>query len=451
VPARVWWLRRDLRLIDQPALLAASVGGEVLPLFVVDPRLWGPSGDVRRAYLARSLRALNAELAGALHVRRGDPATVVRDVAREIDADEVHVAADYGPYGASRDENVAAALGADRRMLVRTGSPYAVAPGRVRKDDGTPYRVFTPFYRAWLAHGWRAPAPDPRPGVAWAELRGGGSLPEAPDLGALVLPDTGERAALRRWSEFRTDGLAGYADGRNRPDHVSTSGLSAALKWGEVHPRTLLSDLGDSAGHEAFRRQLAWRDFYADVLHHSPWSARTNLRPELNDIEYDEGPVPDARFQAWCAGRTGYPFVDAGMRQLLAEGWMHNRVRMVVASFLLKDLHLRWTRGAQWFMRLLRDGDVASNQHGWQWVAGTGTDAAPYHRVFNPVAQGLRFDPDGDYVRRYVPELAGVSGPAVHEPWALVGGPPAAYPPRIVEHAVERQSALDRYAAAKSN
>jgi deoxyribodipyrimidine photo-lyase len=165
-------------------------------------------------------------------------------------------------------------------------------------------------------------------------------------------------------------------------------------------------------------------------------------------MEVEDGAAADAAFTAWTRGRTGYPFVDAGMRQLLAEGWMHNRVRMVVASFLVKDLHLDWTRGARWFMRRLHDGDLASNQHGWQWVAGTGTDAAPYHRVFNPVLQGLRFDPDGGYVRRYVPELRGVDGPGVHEPWKLRGGAPAGYPDPIVDHDEERRVALRRYAAA---
>ena len=259
------------------------------------------------------------------------------------------------------------------------------------------------------------------------------------------------QAALDRWHSFLSGGaLDRYAEQRDRPDLAGTSGLGAALRWGEVHPRTLLADLGDCAGHEVFRRELAWREFYADVLHHQPGSARCSLRTELADIEVDQGPAADERFDAWAEGRTGFPFVDAGMRQLRAEGWMHNRVRMVTASFLVKDLHVDWTRGARHFMHWLRDGDLASNQHGWQWVAGTGTDAAPYFRVFNPVAQGLRYDPDGDYVRRYVPELAAVSGATAHEPWTLPGGPPDDYPDRIVDHATERDSALARYSAVRA-
>ncbi len=334
--------------------------------------------------------------------------------------------------------------------FVRTGSPYAVAPGRVTKPDGSPYRVYTPFYRAWVAHGWRAPAGPPPEGLTWLSVPGGERLPDPPDLGGLTLPPAGETAALERWTAFLTaGGVDGYADHRDRADLPATSQLGAALRWGEIHPRTLLAELGDTKGHEVFRKELAWREFYADVLHHQPHSARRSLRPELSEIEVDEGPIADARFDAWCRGRTGYPFVDAGMRQLLAEGWMHNRVRMVTASFLIKDLHVDWTRGARHFMNLLRDGDLASNQHGWQWVAGTGTDAAPYFRVFNPVSQGRRFDPGGDYVRRYVPELAGVPGADVHEPWTQATGLPRGYPERIVDHAVEREVALARFAAVR--
>ncbi len=450
----VLWFRRDLRLLDNPALLAACDGGQSspLPLFVVDPALWGPAGDVRRTYLLRSLGALDASLGGRLHVRFGDPVQVVPAVAAEVSAGAVHCAADFGPYGSKRDAAVAGALEAASAQLVRTGSPYAVAPGRVRKDDGSPYRVYTPFYRAWSAHGWRRPAPDPPTGIEWLALAGSAELPLEPGLGDLVLPPVGEEAARRRWADYLEHGLETYAQRRNRPDMAGTSSLSAALRWGEIHPRTLLADLGGDPGsersHEVFSKELAWREFYADVLHHRPDSARAYLRTDLAGMEFDSGPEADAALTAWQQGRTGYPFVDAGMRQLRAQGWVHNRVRMVVASFLVKDLHLEWTQGARWFMRWLRDGDLASNQHGWQWVAGTGTDAAPYYRVFNPVLQGLKFDPDGEYVRRYVPELRDVPGSGVHEPWALPGGPPAGYPDRVVLHDEERRVALDRYARA---
>ncbi len=453
MPPAVVWFRRDLRLMDNPALLdgLAAGDGAAVALFVLDPKLWDKAGPVRRAYLLGSLRSLDTALGGHLVIRHGDPAVVVPEVAQHTSATSVHVAADFAPLGAARDDTVEQHL-ADRSIaLVRTGSSYAVAPGRVTKSDGTPYRVYTPFQRAWLTHGWRAPAPAPATDCEWVVVDGD-QLPVSPDLGGLHLPEVGEAAALDRWEAFVSSGaLDRYSDGRNRPDLMGTSGLSAALRWGEIHPRTLLGELGDSKGHEVFRKELAWREFYADVLHHHPNSARHSLRPELADIEVDVGPDADTRFAAWAAGRTGYPFVDAGMRQLLAEGWMHNRLRMVTASFLVKDLHLDWTRGARHFMYWLRDGDLASNQHGWQWAAGTGTDAAPYFRVFNPVAQGLRFDPQGDYVRKYVPELGDVPGGGVHEPWLRKEGMPRDYPERIVDHAVEREEALARYSAVRAS
>lgn len=444
----VAWFRRDLRLGDNPALgAAAAVDGEVVPLFVVDPAVWEPASDVRRAYLVDSLRALDADLDGQLLLQHGGPVDRVVAVARAAHAREVHIASDYGPYGAQRDARVRAALAEHGIELVETGSPYAVAPGRVTKDDGTAYRVYTPFYRAWVRHGWRAPAPDAAAAYSMPVECDG--FPERPDL-PFALPAAGEAAALERWAAFRATGLAAYDDTRNFPALDGTSAMGHHLKWGEIHPRTILADLGDSAGEETFRKEIAWREFYADVMHQRPESARTSMDARFDDdFAWDSGAQADALFDAWAAGRTGYPFVDAGMRQLLAEGWMHNRVRMVVASFLVKDLHLPWQRGAAHFMRWLRDGDLASNSHGWQWTAGCGTDASPYHRVFNPVGQGERFDPDGDYVRRYVPELAHLPGKTAHTPWDTLGGYDHGYPERIVDHSAERLEALDRFARMK--
>jgi deoxyribodipyrimidine photo-lyase len=278
-------------------------------------------------------------------------------------------------------------------------------------------------------------------------------LPPAPDLDGVRLPPAGEAAARAAWRRFLDERLAGYGDTRDRPDTEGTSRLSAHLKYGTVHPRTLLADLAraqsDGARREHVRRfadELAWREFYADVLWHRPETAHQAFDERMGRLEYDTGADADARFGAWAAGRTGYPIVDAGMRQLLGEAWVHNRVRMIVASFLTKDLHVDWERGARWFLQHLVDGDLASNHHGWQWVAGTGTDASPYHRVFNPVKQGRDHDPDGSYVRRWVPELRDVPTRYVHEPWTAPGGVPAGYPEPIVEHAAEREVALARYA-----
>ena len=441
----VMWFRRDLRLRDHPALAAAADADRVVALFVLDDALRRPSGAPRLAFLYQSLRELDAELrqhGGELVVRRGTPENVVPAVARDAGATSVHISTDFGPYGAARDKRVDAALG--EVPLVRTGSAYAVAPGRIVKSDGQPFRVFTPFYRTWSAHGWPAPAESDPARISWRQGISGAGVPQDPKLPArLVLPDAGEQAAYAAWHRFRQHGLRHYSDDRNRPDLDNTSRMSVYLKYGAIHPRTLLADLGQQ--DETFRRELAWRDFYAAVLHFWPDSARDYFVPSMRRMPYATGEIADAHFAAWTAGRTGYPIVDAGMRQLLAEGWMHNRVRMIVASFLVKDLHLEWTRGARHFMRHLVDADLASNQHGWQWTAGTGTDAAPYFRVFNPISQGKKFDPDGNYVRRYVPELRGLPGAAAHEPWQGPAGVPADYVERIVDHAAERTRSLANY------
>lgn len=442
------WFRRDLRLADNPALLAAcDAAEEVLLLFVVDPRLWGPAGAARRAYLSGSLAALDESVAGRLVVRHGDPAREVLRAATEVGAGTVHVAADFGPHGTLRDEAVGATLAEAGVELRRTGSSYAVAPGGVRNGSGNGYQVFTPFARAWAEHGWRPPAAPPAADQVWVTASSDG-IPVAPQPEGMTLPPAGEAAAARRWREFLED-LDAYDERRDRPDLDATSRMSVHLKWGEVHPRTLLADLAARPGPGAttFRNELAWREFYADVLHRRPDSARDYLRPEFRTMEYDE---PGDDLAAWQEGRTGYPIVDAGMRQLRATGWMHNRVRMIVASFLVKDLHLEWQHGARHFLRLLVDADLASNQHGWQWVAGSGTDAAPYFRVFNPTTQGRKLDPGGDYVRRWVPELADLETAYIHEPWTRPGGLPEGYPPPLLDHAEERREALARLERMKS-
>ncbi|MEP7035120.1 MAG: deoxyribodipyrimidine photo-lyase [Dermatophilaceae bacterium] len=440
----VMWFRRDLRLADNPALLAAvsdASDSQVVPLFVLDPAIGRPAGLARRAYLAASLTDLGAGV-GGLQLRRGDPVQEVVEVARAAHATTVHIAEDFGPHGRRRDLDVEAGLARHGIALVRTGSSYAVMPGRVLNKTGGHYQVFTPYSRAWRDHGWPAPARVP-PAVSWVRPLESHLLEALPVPAGLRLPVAGELAARRRWKQFLDCSLEDYATSRDRADLDGTSRMSVHLKWGEIHPRTMLADLARhrGAGATSYVTELAWREFYADVLARHPGSARDYLKPEFALMKYD---LPGSRFTAWCDGLTGYPIVDAGMRQLRSEGWMHNRVRMIVASFLVKDLHIEWHHGARHFMRWLVDGDLASNQHGWQWVAGCGTDAAPYFRIFNPTVQGKRFDPNGEYVRRFVPELCQLDARSIHEPWKLPGGPPRGYPARIVEHDLERQESLRR-------
>lgn len=446
------WLRRDLRRRDLPLLAAAADGGgEVAVAFVVDPALWDPAGAPRRTWLAATLLALRDSYEGRLTVRTGDPREVVPELAVELGAKAVHISAETEPDGSRRDTEVEAALHRHDIPLLRTGSPYAVTPGRLRKADGKPYRVFTPFLHAWREHGWRGPALEPSrlrlaadrsdPAV-WQRIERTAAATTVP------LPAAGEAAAAQRWAWFLDEALADYATQRDRPDLDGTSRLSPYLKFGVVHPRTLLADLVGRTGRgaERFRTELAWREFYADVLHHNPASQWDDLTPALASMPYDDDPD---RVDAWRSGRTGFPIVDAGMRHLLAEGWMPNRLRMVVASFLVKHLHTRWQVGAGHFLDHLLDADIASNQHGWQWVAGTGTDPAPYFRVFNPTLQGKRFDPAGDYVRRWIPELGGIAGAAVHEPWKLPGGERGGYPEPIVDLAYERAESIARWRATR--
>jgi deoxyribodipyrimidine photo-lyase len=444
------WFRRDLRTADLPALRAAADDGAVVPLFVVDPAFLDPAGPNRRRFLAGALRALDRDVGGTLVLRRGDPRLVVPTVAAEVGATTVTVTGDFGPRGAARDRAVAETLAAGGRLLRAVDSPYAVTPGTVRGPSGSPLRVFGAFRRSWAAVGWDRPWPPPSVSfiggdsdvtiddieVGMAEP-GRAGLPrwwEGLPLGpADRLPTAGAAMAAARLDRFMAAPILTYAADRDRPGLRGTSGLSPYLRFGCIHPRTVLQRLGTGSGDDRMRDELAWRDFYADVVWHRPESARQSWLPFGHHLRWDSGRRARDLFRAWATGCTGYPLVDAGMRQLLAEGWMHNRVRMVTASFLVKDLHIDWRLGARWFMWHLVDGDLASNQHGWQWVTGTGTDAAPFHRVFNPRLQQERFDPDGTYVNRYL------KGPLSSE----------ANPVPVVDHAAERREALARYDDAR--
>ena len=440
----IFWFRRDLRLADNPALLAAlDEADEVVPLFIMDDEVAQRAGEHRRAYLAVSLKALNESLGGALHVISGDAVQVLQSMKKKYKVDSIHSAFPFAPYGNDLDEKLKEAGIA----LTQVGSGYAVAPGRVRKDDGTPYKVYTPFYRAWLAHGWRAPVAAPKNPTWVLPSKSDQKIPNWQTPKGVDFQAAGESAALARFKNFMKKASDDYGDARNIPGIEGTSRMSPHLRWGEIHPRTMLAALGNNKGHEVYRKEIAWREFYADVLFHNPHTSRDYYDVKFKKMKYDK---PGKKFEAWCEGRTGYPFVDAAMRQLVKEGWMHNRTRMVVASFLVKDLHIEWQHGANFFMKYLIDNDVASNSHGWQWTAGCGTDASPYYRVFNPIEQGRRFDPDGVYIKRYIPELAHLSGEDIHEPWTVLDGLSKGYPEPIVDHAKERLESLERLEAIKA-
>ena len=439
----IWWIRRDLRRTDNKALQSAAAAGTVVPLFVWDDVLMNTSGH-RREFMCRALNALDISLDEALVYRDGPAAKAVVEFCRLVGADTVHIAEDFAPYGRRRDAEVEKALEADGRRLVRADTPYVIAPGTVRKDDGTPVKVFTPFYKRWLTHQWSS---APEHTVQFADFHDLSVGSRMQTGWTMYSENPSEQAAWERFDEWSQRAMGDYKEARNLPGVDGTSMMSPYLKFGIIHPRQLLQRLDGSAGSDVFRSEIAWREFYADVLFHQPETTWKNLQPKMDALPIDSGSLAEERFAQFCAGNTGYPIVDAGIRQLLGSGWMHNRVRMIVASFLVKDLHLPWQWGAKFFMEHLLDGDVASNTHGWQWTAGTGTDASPFFRVFNPMGQSEKFDPEGEYLRRWIPEIAHLDNKSIHAPWTLGLLAPSEYPEPIVDHAVEREEALARYKA----
>jgi deoxyribodipyrimidine photo-lyase len=459
--AAIVWFRRDLRICDNPALSAALTSYErVVCLFVWDPTLLASAGQARLRFLSGCLSSLDGHLGSGtdkgLVQLFGEPEVVVPDLTRTVGAQAVYVSADFGPYGSRRDAAVEKALAKGSVRLLRVGSPYAVPPGELSSSSGTPFQVYTPFWKAWRARGWEQPLPAPSEQLLGRVTRSGVNddvrVPKVAPC-ASPLPPPGEEAGHDRLDAFMTGPACNYKEQRDLPGAEGTSRLSAYLRFGCVHPRQVLNRLDPTCrGEQVYEKELCWREFYADVLWHRPDASKQPYRSEWSRLEVDRGPRADDHFEAWAHGQTGFPIVDAGMRQLKSEGWMHNRVRMITASFLVKDLHLDWRLGASWFMEHLVDADLASNQLGWQWVAGSGTDAAPYFRVFNPALQGEKFDPQGTYIRRHVPELAAVGDKHIHRPHELAGSllAPSDYPLPIVDHHAERDEALARYSRMRA-
>jgi deoxyribodipyrimidine photo-lyase len=461
----IWWIRRDIRLQDNPTLTAALEGAKkLIPLFILEPALMDSAAPRRRAFLLNALADLDrqlSDLGSRLIVRRGPAADALPKLSHELGDAPVFAQEDFSPFARSRDRSL-------QKQIDLTLLPGQVLrrPDAVLKADDDPYTIFTPYKNRWLEGGLPLPAQC---------LPAPGSLPPLPeDLESFPPPKadpvTGFPAATkeaqRRLEDFAANELWHYGQDRDRMDLDDTSRLSPYLRFGLLSPRECFaraqSALNEAADQEdqgeilTWINELIWREFFIMILFHHQGVLEGPFREEYTNIPWRDA---SDDLHDWQQGQTGYPAVDACMRQLLNTGWMHNRGRMIVASFLTKDLLINWQEGEAWFMAHLIDGDPAANNGGWQWTAGTGTDAAPYFRIFNPVLQGKKFDPEGDFIARWVPELADLPPKYRHEPWKLPAAqarelgftPGRDYPERIVDHKAARQRTLDAYKFARES
>ena len=470
-PAIVWF-RRDLRIADNPALVAAAERGTpILPLFILDQR--DLPGEASAWWLHESLLCLSDALRKrgvSLILRKGRPEELVPALAAEVGAEAVFWNRCYEPHTIERDKKLKSSLAEAGLEVTSYAASLLAEPWEIQTKGGEPYKVFTPFWKALAASGpFRAPLAPPRKLVRCEDLASEnlddwGLQPSAPDWASAFREcwTPGEKGAHERLHRFLEDAVHEYKVRRDQPGVEGTSRLSPHLHWGEISPGQIWAAVeahrGDdpSAGKslDSFLSEVAWRDFAYHLIYHWPSITEENWKPGFDAFPWSDD---EEAFRRWTAGMTGYPIVDAGMRELWQTGWMHNRVRMIAASFLLKDLLIHWKRGAAWFEDTLVDADLAVNRASWQWVAGSGADAAPYFRIFNPVLQGEKFDPEGSYVRRYLPELARLDGKYIHKPWEA---PSAAlekagvvlgetYPRPIVDHSEARKRALSAYEEVK--
>jgi len=466
----VWWIRRDLRLEDNQALQAAlENAGRVLPVFVIDPYLVQSSrmGQERLKFLWGGLRLLQRELRerGAdLIIRRGDPIKVVPALVNESAASTVYAEEDFSPYARRRDRTVAEQVPLSLKPGLVIAHPEAIS-----KADGGPYQIYSYYRKKWRKRLYPIPRDDVWDAPGRIKIPQGipsDSIPETEFPLTEYFPPGHESAQdrLEMFTSGKDPAIYSYQEGRDRPDLQGTSRLSPYFHFGMLSARQALVEAqaaADQAGGEKQQKsvdtwvdELIWRDFYVSILYHFPHVVEGSFRENTQHISWQNDRED---FQRWKEGKTGYPLVDAGMRQLLEMNWIHNRLRMVVASFLVKDLLIDWRWGETWFMKNLLDADLAANNGGWQWVAGTGTDAAPYFRIFNPVSQSQKHDPQGEYIKRFVPELQVVSPQYIHEPWTMSASVQVEcgcvigkdYPAPIIDHGLARERTLSVYRDAR--
>jgi len=457
------WFRQDLRLADNPALAAAVKAGPVIPVFILDdetPGQWKPGGAARW-WLHHSLEALATDLrklGSDLVLKRGPAAKIITSLLKETGATAIFWNRQYEPWAIARDTRIKDTLKATGIRAESFNASLLREPWEMKTGSGGPYRVFTPFWRAareqlgtveTIARPKAIPAPATWP--ASDKLASWKLLPTKPDwaTGFPPLWTPGELGARKRLDGFLSRTIAGYAANRDRPDIEATSRLSPHLHFGEISPRQLwkaataaAQSQGQETNTDKFLAEVGWREFSYHLLYHFPHLPERNYKESFDAFPWDDN---ETNFRKWCRGQTGYPIVDAGMRELWTTGFMHNRVRMVAASFLIKHLLIPWQRGEEWFWDTLVDADLASNSASWQWVAGSGADAAPYFRIFNPVMQGEKFDPDGAYVRKWVPELASCNPKFIHRPWDAPDFTRLRYPAPMVDHATARDRALKAF------